>query len=107
MFHHVERLDAADAGLDMRAERLDAQIDAIHPHGRHRIDPRRVEAARVQLDRNLRIMRIEAAQNMLHQPDIDQRQAVGTAATKGDARDPTPSAQPRGDQCSTCSNAST
>ena len=61
-FDHVERLDAADARLDMRAEGLDAQIDAIDPHGRHRVDPVRVQAARVQFDRKFGMMGVEAAQ---------------------------------------------
>jgi len=61
-FDHVERLDAADARLDMRAEGLDAQIDAIDPHGGHRVDPVRVQATRVQLYRKLGMMGVEAAQ---------------------------------------------
>src|SRR3546814_10019081 len=61
-------------------------------------NPLAVEAAGIEFDRQFGMMRLEAEQQLLEQADeIDQRQAVGTAAAKGDAPHPAASVQPGGE----------
>src|SRR3546814_18047546 len=70
----------------MGGEGLDAQVHAVDAHRGHGRNPLAVAAAGIEFDRQFGMMRLEAEQQLMEQADeIDQRQAVRTAAAKGDA----------------------
>ena len=83
-FDHLDRLDAANGGLNFRIETLHAKANPADLRHRERHGPFEAEGARIDFDGNIGIIPCKHRHQPVNQPDEGNRfDGIGAAPAKG------------------------